>query len=100
MGKKSKRKFTVGEKLRILEEARQPGTSVAEVLRRHQVDPGTFYRWEKQAKEATRAALDGRRPRSEKDAEREIERLRAEVEKKSRIIAEVVEENLELKKGL
>lgn len=100
MGKKSRRKFTVEEKLRILEEARQPDTSVAEVLRRQQVDPGTFYRWEKQAKEAMRAALDGRRPGSEKDAEREIERLRAEVEKKSRIIAEVVEENLELKKGL
>jgi len=100
MGKKAKRAFTGEEKLRILEEARQPGTSVAEFLRRHQVDQGTFYRWEKQAKEAPRAALDGRRPRRENDAEREIEQLRAEVEKKSRIIAEVVEENLELKKGL
>jgi transposase len=100
MGKKSRRKYTVEEKLRVLEEAREPGTSVAEVLRRHQVEQGTFYRWEKQAKEATRAALDGRRPRSEKEAEREIERLRGELAKKSRIIAEVVEENLELKRGL
>jgi uncharacterized small protein (DUF1192 family) len=32
--------------------------------------------------------------------DREIERLKAEVDRKSRIIAEVVEENLALKKGL
>lgn len=31
---------------------------------------------------------------------REIERLKGDVERKSRIIAEVVEENLALKKGL
>ena len=87
------------EKLRILEEAREPGTTVAEVLRRHQVDGTTYYRWERQAKEAMREALNGkRRDRGAKD--REIERLRDEVQKKSRIIAEVVEENLGLKKGI
>lgn len=101
MSKKSKRrKHTVEEKLRILEEARQPNTTVAEVLRRHQVDRGTFYRWEKQAKEGMREALNGRLRRHGKAQEREIERLEREVDKKSRIIAEVVEENLELKRGL
>jgi len=96
---KSKRKYTVEEKLRILEEARQPNTTVAEVLRRHQVDPATFYRWERQAKEGMKRALEGRMG-NPKGLEREVERLRGEVEKKSRIIAEVVEENLGLKKGL
>ena len=99
MAKKKPRRFSVEEKLRILEEAREPGTTVAEVLRRHQVDGTTYYRWERQAKEAMREALNGRkRDRGAKD--REIERLRDEVQKKSRIIAEVVEENLGLKKGL
>lgn len=96
---KSKRKYTVEEKLRILEEARQPNTTVAEVLRRHQVDPATFYRWERKAKEGMKGALEGRTG-NPKALEREVERLRGEVEKKSRIIAEVVEENLGLKKGL
>ena len=41
-------------------------------------------------------ALEGRK-RDGKSQEREIERLRAELAKKSRIIAEVVEENLDLK---
>jgi nicotinamide mononucleotide adenylyltransferase len=72
---------------------------VAEVLRRYQVDAATFYRWEREAKAAMREALGGR-ARTGDAKERAIARLQAEVEKKSRIIAEVVEENLALKKGL
>ena len=93
--KRTRRKYTVEEKLRILEEARQPNTTVAEVLRRHQLDAATFYLWERQAKQGMKEALEGR-SRDAKSQEREIERLRGELQKKSRIIAEVVEENLEL----
>jgi transposase len=101
MPRKKKRQYTPEEKLQILEEARQPNTTVAEVLRRHQVDATTFYRWEQYAKDAVRDALGRDRRRTETDAkDREIERLRAELVKKSRIIAEVIEENLEMKKKL
>jgi len=98
---RKKRQFAVEKKLKILEEARQPGTTVAEVLRRHQVDPTTFYRWEQQAREGIREALTRDRRRTESTVkDGEIERLRAELAKKSRIIAEVMEENLDLKKKL
>ncbi len=83
-----------------MEEARAPDTTVAEVLRRHRVDQTTFYRWERQAKEGMREALSGRRSRNGKASSREIERLKEELDKKRRIIAEVVEENLDLKRGL
>jgi transposase len=97
---KARRRLSAEEKLKILEEARQPNTTVAEVLRRHQLDATTFYRWEREAKAAMLSAL-GERPRArEDDKDREIERLKRDVEKKSRIIAEVVEENLALKGGL
>jgi transposase-like protein len=97
---KKRRQLTAEQKLKILEEARQPNTAVAEVLRRYQLDATTFYRWEREAKAGMLAALqDGRRERSD-DKDREIERLKQELEKKSRVIAEVVEENLALKKGL
>jgi len=101
MSKKRKsRNWTVEEKLRILEGAREPGATVAEVLRRHQVDATTYYRWERRAKEGMQEALKGSVRRNGKRADREVERLKAELDKKRRIIAEVVEENLELKKGL
>ena len=97
---KKRRQLSAEEKLKILEEARQPNTAVAEVLRRHQLDAATFYRWEREAKAGMLEALqDGRRMRSD-DKDREIERLKQELVKKSRVIAEVVEENLALKKEL
>lgn len=100
MSGKPRRRLTADEKLKVLLEARQPNTTVAEVLRRHQLDATTFYRWERDAKVAMLAAL-GERPRARADdKDREIERLKRDVEKKSRIIAEVVEENLALKRGL
>lgn len=98
MAQRKGQRFSVEEKLRILEEARQPKTTVAEVCRRHGIDGTTFYRWEKQAKEGMREALSGRRRDGRAEA-REIERLREELEKKRRVIAEVVEENLALKGG-
>jgi len=106
MGERSRRprrQFSGEQKLAIIEEARQPGTVVAEVLRRHQLDAATFYHWEADARAAMREALGGT-PRgsqaARRDQEREIARLRAELEKKRQIIAEVVEENLALKGGL
>ena len=101
--RKTPRHFSGEEKLAILEEARQPGVIVAEVLRRHQLDGTTFYRWEAEARVAMQEALGGK-PRGGqavlRDKDREIARLRAELEKKRQIIAEVVEENLALKGGL
>ena len=97
------RRFTADEKVTILEEARQPGTTVAEVLRRHQLDGTTFYRWEKEAKAAVRDALGGKSRGGDartRELERENARLRAELDRKRQIIAEVVEENLALKGGL
>jgi transposase-like protein len=97
---KKRRHLPAEAKLKILEEARQPKTTVAEVLRRHQLDAATFYRWEREAKAGMLAALqDGRRGRSD-DRDREIERLRQDLETKRRVIVEVVEENLALKRGL
>ena len=94
------RQFSTDQKLKILEEARQPNTTVAEVLRRYQVDAPTFYRSEKEAKQGMRAGLEKRPARATDAKDREITRLREELTKKSRIIAEVVEENLLLKKTL
>jgi transposase len=100
MTKKTSRTWTADEKLQILEEARQPNTSVAEVLRRHRVDGTTFYRWEREAKAAMREALSGRVRRVADRKDDEIARLQADLDKKRLIIAEVVEENLALKRGL
>lgn len=81
----------------------QPGSTVSEVLRRHQLEATRFYRWEREARAAMREALSGK-PRGGggrlRELEREILQLQAELERKRRVISEVVEENLSLKRGL
>lgn len=109
-GKEKKgQRFSPDEKLKIIKEARAPNATVAEVLRRHQVDAATFCHWEKQVKAAMREALakpsgkvgrGGGASAAERAKDQKITRLEAELDRKSRIIAEVVEENLVLKRGL
>lgn len=100
MGSKGRRHLSADEKLKIIDEARAPGVTVAAVLRRHQVDAATFYKWERDARSAAREALNGRRRKKGDRRDDEIERLKTELTRKRELIAEIAEENLTLKKGL
>lgn len=60
----TKRKFTAEEKFKILEEARQPGASVAEVCRRNQIASSLFYKWESEAKKGALEALNNKKRRA------------------------------------
>ena len=96
-----KRRFSGAEKLKILEEARQPGMSVSEVCRRHGLSASVFYRWEAQMREGARDALtEGRRPKGAAAAEARIARLEEELAKKNHVIAELTEALIQEKKGL
>ena len=92
------RKFTAEEKFKILEEARQPGASVAEVCRRYQIVSSLFYKWESEARKGALEALNNKKRQANgKDRETKLEdkinRMRA-------VISEITEENLHLKKTL
>ena len=94
-----RRKFSAGEKYRIIEEARQPGVSTAEVCRRHGIAASVFYRWEAQMREGAKEGLADKRGRKEKAAAAEIERLQAELARKNDVIAELTEALIEGKRG-
>ncbi len=93
----SHRRWTAEEKLKILEEARQTGQTVSEVCRRHQVAPGQFYAWEKQARQGALTALRNGLPGPKKADP--TPQLEAEIERLRDIITEISAENLELKRG-
>ena len=89
------------EKVRILEEARQPGTNVSEVCRRYGITSGMFYKWESQAAAGMKQALSGSRGRpGGGGAEAELERLKQELARKNQVIAELSSALIEEKKGL
>ena len=89
----------------------------AALLRRHYVDktpvsticeeaglqPSVFYQWQRElfARAPQVLATGGRRPSSrEADLERKVAALEAKLAKKDRVIAEISEEFVELKKEL
>ncbi len=95
-----RRRLTVEEKLRILEEAQQPGVQIAELCRRHGIGTSQFYTWREQARQAAKAALSqptGRKGHSTVDAT--VARLTAERDRLRAVVAEITAENLELRKN-
>ena len=97
MSTESRRRWTAEEKLSILEEARQSGQSISEVCRRHQVAPGQFYLWERQARQGALSALKNSKPgRRTSDP---TEPLNMQIQRLQAVVAEISSENLDLKKG-
>lgn len=93
MGKR--KRWPAQEKLKILKEGQQSGTTISEVCRRHGISTAHYYQWQKQADEGALGALNG--SDREKPSKRE-ERLKAELERMKGVVAEITAENLELKK--
>jgi transposase len=97
MSTTSRRRWSAEEKLAILEEGRQSGHSISEVCHRHQIAPGQFYAWERQARQGALAALrhnrNGRKPPDPSEL------LKAHIQQLQAVIAELTTENLHLKKG-
>lgn len=97
---RKRRRLTVEEKLRILEEAQQPGVPIADLCRRHGISTSQFYGWRETARQGAKAALS--RPPGRKGhakAEAAVERLQAERDRLRAVIAEITAENLELRKN-
>lgn len=101
MSEPSKRRhLTVEEKLRILEEAQQPGVQIAELCRRHGIGSSQFYTWREQARQGAKQALSqpaGRKGQSKVEAA--VARLTTERDRLRAVVAEITAENLDLRKN-
>jgi transposase-like protein len=95
-----RRHLTADEKLRILEEAQQPGVQIAELCRRHGIGTSQFYTWREQARQGAKTALSqpaGRKGQSKVEAA--VDRLVADRDRLRAVIAEITAENLDLRKN-
>jgi transposase len=95
-GKGQRRKWTAGDKLRIVLAGMQPNVEVSELCRREGIHPTQYYGWKKQLLSSATKVFDnpdGKRNAAEERKEAEMVRLK-------NVIAEITAENLDLKKGL
>ena len=96
--RKTRRKFSIEEKIRIVLEGLKGEASIAELCRREGIVPNLYYRWSKVFLEAGRKRLKG-------DTEREantsdVAELRQENEHLKQLVAEISLHNRVLKKSL
>jgi transposase-like protein len=95
------KQFSGVEKMGILREHLIEGVPISEVCRKHGLQPTVFYHWQKRLFEGGAAFFDsqrGGRPRRD-DAALKIEALRAKLQQKNEVLAELMEEHLALKKN-
>ena len=96
---RERRHFSPQQKVALVKEHLVDGVPISDLCDRHHIQPAQFYQWQKQLFENGATAFErktksaGRSP-----AERQVEALRAKLATKNEVIAELMEENVLLKK--
>jgi transposase len=93
-----RRRYSVDEKLRIVEEAAQPGMTVSFVARRHGISPSLLFHWRrrmaeggKEAVRADEAVVSASEVRALRRRIRELERVLGRKTLENEILREVVQ---------
>ena len=96
--RKTRRKFTSEEKIRIVLEGLRGEESIAELCRREGISPNLYYNWSKEFLEAGKRRLAGNTKREATSPE--VTDLRKENNQLKRLVADLSLTNQTLKKSL
>jgi transposase len=96
--RRTRRKYSAEEKIRIVVEGLRGETTVAELCRREGISESLYYSWSKEFMEAGKARLSGNTKRQA--GSREVDALREENEQLKQLVAELALKNRVLKKSV
>jgi transposase len=96
--RKTRRKFSATEKIRIILEGLKGEASIAELCRREGINPNLYYRWSKDFLEAGKKRLQGDTVREANS--QEVSGLRQENEQLKQVVAELTLKYRLLKKSM
>ena len=91
----TRKNFTAEQKVAFLKEHLEKQVPVAELCEKHRIHPNQFYRWKKELFENAVDIFSSKRGRKKKSALPDPE---AKLKERNEVIAELLEENLKLKK--
>lgn len=97
MARRSSKRYSPEQKLKIVKEGLLPDVRVADLCRHYDIYPTDYYRWKKLAESSM---IDGLKPKDTKEkplSKRELE-LQKENERLQAVIIQLTKEHLELKK--
>jgi transposase len=100
MPKKTRKRFTPQEKLAILRLHLLEHTPVSDLCDRHGIHPTMFYRWQKEFFDNGAAALERRTKHADDLKQQRITHLEEKLRRKNEVLAELMEEHIQLKKEL
>ena len=96
---RERRHFTPQQKVAIVKQHLVDGVPISDLCDKHHLQPAQFYQWQKQLFENGVLAFERKTKASgPAPAERQVEALRAKLVTKNEVIAELMEENVNLKK--
>ncbi len=99
-----RRKFSAQEKVQILRLHLLEGKPISEVCEQYQLNPNVFYRWQKELFDHGTAAFERAEPgaadRTGQRLQKENTQLKAKLASKDEVIAEIMAEQVRLKKTL
>jgi transposase len=96
--RKTRRKFSSEEKVRIVLEGLKGEASIAELCRREGISPNLYYRWSKDFLEAGKKRLQGDTVREANS--HEVTELRQENDQLKQVVAELTLKHRLLKKNM
>jgi len=96
--RRTRRRFSAEEKIRIVLDGLRGESSIAELCRREGVASNLYYRWSKDFLEAGKQRLSGDTVREA--TSNEVKELRSENRELKEVVAEMTLKNRVLKKGL
>ena len=97
--KRQRRKWNSADKLRIVLESFSSDARLAEICRREGLSPNLVYQWRKTLMKSADAIFVRHTP-GRRGEDPRVEKLAAENDRMKGVIAEVIAENLDLKKTL
>lgn len=97
--------LTAAQKVAIVREHLIEKTPVSALCDKHKISPVNFYNWQRQLFENAEICFDRKQnsanaKRQDEAATRKIEQLEAKLQSKNEVIAELLQEHVELKKEL
>ena len=96
--RKTRKKYSAEDKIRIVLEGLRGETTIAELCRREGIHSNMYYRWSKEFLEAGKSRLAGNTQREADSAE--VKDLKSENEQLKQLVAELALKNRVLKKSL
>jgi transposase len=96
--RKTRKKYSAEEKMRIVLEGLRGENTIAELCRREGIHPNMYYKWSKEFLEAGKQRLTGDTQRQADN--QEVQAMRTENEQLKQLVAELSLKNRVLKKSL